>query len=432
MERHRLRLPFAVVTTVVAAVAATVALRPRTGLIEPAAVEPKAYFSPSQIERAEDFRGPQRALGVAGLAVSGGVLAVIALRPPRAVRRALARAEARPLAGGAAVGAGLSLGLVLVTLPIDAVAHARAVDVDLSTQSFGPWLVDVGKSAAVGAVLAGGGAAIALLVVRRFPRRPWLPGTAAVIALSAAFVFLSPLVLEPIFNRFTPLPRGQLRAEVLELAERAGVEVGEVFRVDASRRTTGANAYVGGLGHTKRVVLYDTLLDRFQSEQVRSVVAHELAHVRYRDVVHGLLWLAVVAPAALFLVQVLAERIARAAGGADRGAERSGRREAAGVGRSPLGTPAALPALALAVALVSFGAGLASNPLSRLVEARADAFALRLTGEPAAFIELERELAVSNVSEPAPPLVWHALLGTHPTAVERIGFGLAYARAIGR
>src|SRR5829696_2457027 len=263
MERHRLRLPFAVVTTVVAAVAATVALRPRTGLIEPAAVEPKAYFSPSQIERAEDFRGPQRALGVAGLAVSGGVLAVIALRPPRAVRRALARAEARPLAGGAAVGAGLSLGLVLVTLPIDAVAHARAVDVDLSAQSFGPWLVDVGKSAAVGAVLAGGGAAIALLVVRRFPRRPWLPGTAAVIALSAAFVFLSPLVLEPIFNRFTPLPRGQLRAEVLELAERAGVEVGEVFRVDASRRTTGANAYVGGLGHTKWVVLYDTLLDRF-------------------------------------------------------------------------------------------------------------------------------------------------------------------------
>ncbi|HLL86292.1 MAG TPA: hypothetical protein VK387_03155, partial [Thermoleophilaceae bacterium] len=62
----------------------------------------------------------------------------------------------------------------------------------------------------------------------------------------------------------------------------------------------------------------------------------------------------------------------------------------------------------------------------------ADAFALRLTGEPAAFIELERELAVSNVSEPAPPLVWHALLGTHPTAVERIGFGLAYARATGR
>src|SRR5215218_3729847 len=122
MERDRLRLRFAVVATVVAAVAATVALRPRAGLLEPAAVEPTAYFSPAQIERAEDFRGPQRALALAGLALGGGVLAAIALRPPRAVRRAVARAERRRLVGGAAVGAGLSVVLVLATLPIDAVA----------------------------------------------------------------------------------------------------------------------------------------------------------------------------------------------------------------------------------------------------------------------------------------------------------------------
>src|SRR5919202_3048179 len=109
MERHRLRLPFAVVATVVAAGAATLALRPRTGLIEPAAVDAKAYFSAGQIERAREFRGPQRALGIAALAVSGGVLALVALRPPRPVRRALARAEARPLAGAAAAGAGLSV-----------------------------------------------------------------------------------------------------------------------------------------------------------------------------------------------------------------------------------------------------------------------------------------------------------------------------------
>ena len=420
MERHRLRLPFAVVATVAAAVAATVALRPRTGLIEPAAVEATAYFSRTQIERAQDFRGPQRLLGLAGLGVSGGVLAVIALRPPGAVRRALRRTEARPVAGGAAVGAGLSLVLVVVTLPIDAVAHSRAVDAGLSTQGFGPWLSDVAKSAAVGALLAGLGAAIALLIARRFPRRPWLPGAAAVIALSAVYVFLSPLLLEPIFNRFTPLARGELRSEVLDLARRAGVNIGEVYRVDASRRTTGANALVGGLGHTKRIVLYDTLIDRFPPDQVRSVVGHELAHVRYRDLVHGLLWLALVAPAAVFLAQVLAERFVRSGGLA-----------ACAAPRLP-GTPAALPALALAVALVSFATGLASNPLSRLVEARADAFALRLTGEPAAFVGLERRLAVSNLSEPAPPPVWQALLGTHPTAVERIGFGLAYARATGR
>ena len=420
MGRHRLRLPFAVLATVVAAAAATVALRPRSGLIEPAAVEPEAYFSAAQLERAREFRGPQRAIGVAGLVVSGGVLAALAVRPPRVVRHGLARLERRPLPGGAAAGAGISLALVLVTLPLDAVAHARAVEVGLSTQSFGPWLGDVGKGAAVGAVLAGAGGAGAVALVRRFPRRPWVPGAAVVVALSAAFVFLSPLVLEPIFNRFTPLPRGELRTEVMRLAERAGVEVGEVYRVDASRRTTGANAYVGGLGRTKRVVLYDTLIERFPPEQVRAVVAHELGHVRHRDLARGLLWLAIVAPAAVFLAQAIAERLSGVRG-SPRGTSEAG-------GRRLAGTPAALPALALSIALVSFAVGLAGNVLSRLVEARADAFALGLTEEPAAFIGLEQKLAVSNVSEPDPPPVWHALLGTHPTTVERIGYGLSFAR----
>ncbi len=414
MERHCLRLPVAVVATVAAATVATFALRPRTGLIEPAAVDPQAYFSRAELERAREFRGPQRLLGLGELAVSGGVLAILALRPPRRVRRALARAARRPVLGGAVAGAAISLVIVAATLPLDAVAHTRAVEVGLSTQSFGPWLADVGKSAAVGAVFAAVGASGALALVRRFPRRAWVPGSVAVVALSAVFVFLSPLVLEPLFNRFTPLPRGELRAEVIDLADRAGVEVGEVYRVDASRRTTGANAYVGGLGSTKRVVLYDTLLERFPPDQVRSVVAHELAHVEGRDLLRGLLWLAIVAPAATFLVQALAERIVR------------GRGEDA-LTRLP-GTPAALPALALSLALVSFGVAVAGNVLSRQVEARADAFALRLTDDPRAFIGLERGLAVSNVGEPDPPAAWHALLGTHPTTVERIGFGLAFGR----
>jgi STE24 endopeptidase len=413
MLRHRLRLPVAVAATVAAAALATFALRPRTGLIEPAAVDPQAYFSPAELERAREFRGPQRALGLAGLLVSGGILAVLALRPPRRVRRALEAAGRRPLGGGAAAGAAISVVLVAATLPLDAVGHARAVAVGLSTQGWGAWLGDVGKATAVGAVFAGAGAGGVLALVRRFPRRAWIPGSVIAVALSAGFVFLSPLVLEPLFNRFTPLPRGELRTEVLELAERAGVEVGEVFRVDASRRTTGANAYVGGLGSTKRVVLYDTLLERFPPDQVRSVVAHELGHVEGRDLLRGLAWLAIVSPAALFLAQALAERVQGRGHG--------------GEARLPA-TPAALPAIALSLALVSFAVGAAGNVLSREVEARADGFALRLTEEPEAFIGLERGLSVSNVSEPDPPEAWHLLLGTHPTTVERIGFGLAFGR----
>ena len=92
------------------------------------------------------------------------------------------------------------------------------------------------------------------------------------------------MLLAPLFNDFKPLPEGEIRSDVLELAAMARVEVGEVYSVDASRRTTGANAYVTGLGPTKRVVLFDTLLERYSRDEVRIVVAHELAHVRHRDV----------------------------------------------------------------------------------------------------------------------------------------------------
>jgi STE24 endopeptidase len=159
------------------------------------------------------------------------------------------------------------------------------------------------------------------------------------------------------------------------------------------------------------VVLYDNLVEEFPQDQVRSVVAHELAHVKHRDVPRGLLWLAIVAPAATFLAQQLTRRLPR------------GPRSA-----GPKPGPEALPAIALALGVVSLTLGLASNVLSRQVEARADAYSLRLTRDAAAHIALERRLALSNVSDPDPPGVLHALLGTHPTTVERIGIGEAFAR----
>ena len=187
------------------------------------------------------------------------------------------------------------------------------------------------------------------------------------------------------------------------------MDVGQVYRVDASRRTTAINAYVGGIGHTKRVVIYDNLIEDFPRAQVRSVIAHELGHVHSRDVPRGLLWLALVALPGTFLVQ--------RAGRADR-APRAG----AAPGRRP-GGPEALPALALSLALVSFGLTCAGNALSRRVEAHADAYALRLTDDPKAFIELERSLTLRNLGDPDPPAITQTLMGTHPTTVERIGFG---------
>ena len=117
------------------------------------------------------------------------------------------------------------------------------------------------------------------------------------MAVGVASLWLFPVVIDPIFNRFDKLPPGQLRSDVLTLARKAGVDVGEVYRVDASRRTTAANAYVNGIGHTKRVVLYDNLIEDFPEDQVRMVVAHELGHQKHEDIYRGLAWLAIVAPA---------------------------------------------------------------------------------------------------------------------------------------
>ncbi|MGH2743194.1 MAG: M48 family metalloprotease, partial [Thermoleophilaceae bacterium] len=232
-----------------------------------------------------------------------------------------------------------------------------------------------------------------------------------IVAFGVVTIWLFPIVIDPIFNDFEKLPPGATRSDVLELAERAGVDVGEVYRVDASRRTTAANAYVGGLGHSKRVVLYDNLIAGFPRDEIRMVVAHELGHQKHHDLIRGLAWLALVAPAGALLAQRLAEAFAR--------------REGLGDPAMKPG-PAVLPAIALAIGLVAFGMGVASNVLSRQVEGRADAYSLSLTRDPAAFVQLERRLAIRNVSDPDPPDLPHVLFGTHPTTVERIGIGEAW------
>jgi STE24 endopeptidase len=404
----RSRLPLAILVAVVAAGAATFLLRPRSGLIEPAAVDVKGYFTAFQLDRADDFRSVQRLLGVGGLAVGTGTLALLAWRPPRRVFDPLAR---RPILGGAAAGAGISLLLVLVEFPLSAWRHERAVDVGLSTQTWLDWLGDVAKSSGIDAVFAAAGGALALLLVRRFRRHWWAPAAAVIVGFGVVTIWLFPIVIDPIFNDFQKLGPGATRSDVLALADRAGVDVGEVYRVDASRRTTAANAYVGGLGHSKRVVLYDNLISGFPRDEVRLVVAHELGHQKRNDITRGLVWLALVAPAGTFLAQRLAEAFARRQGLADPGVKPG---------------PVVLPAIALSLALVAFGMGVASNVLSRQVEGRADAFSLRLTRDPAAFVQLERRLALRNISDPDPPGLLQTLFGTHPTTVERIGIGEAW------
>jgi STE24 endopeptidase len=402
---RRLRVPLAVLSALVVAQAAALLLRPRDGVIAPAPVDAGSYFSQAQLDRARDFRGPQRALFLGTLVVELGVLAWLVARPPRRLRGEFRR----PVLAAAVTGAALSAVLDVVPLPLRAVAHQRAKDVGLATQGWVDWGGDVLRAGAIGGVLGGAGGATAVWLMRRSPRRWWLPGSAVVAGFAAVTIYAGPIVIDPIFNDFDALPPGRTRADVLELARRAGVDVGEVYAVDASRRTTGANAYVTGLGHTKRVVLYDNLLKDFSRDEIRLVVAHELGHVHYRDVPRGLLFVALVAPAGVFAAAQLTARLAP---------------------RDRAPGPAVLPALALSIGLLAFGVTTIANGLSRRVEARADTYSLRLTDQPGPFIGFERRLALRNVSDPDPPGWVTTLFGTHPSTVQRLGIGEAYRSTI--
>src|SRR4051794_4814234 len=318
-------------------------LRPRDGMIPAAPVRVEEHFSAAELRRARDFRRPQRALGLASGAVELALMTALAARPPRVLERS------RPALAGAA----LSVVSTLAPLPPRAVARRRAVRIGLVTQSWGGWALDLVKAGAIGAGLAAGGAAAADALIRRLPRAWWLPASALVTGFGAVTAFAGPVILDPLFNTFTRLPDGELRRDILDLAERAGVRVGEVYVVDASRRTTAANAYVTGLGATKRVVLWDTLVEHFTPEETRLVVAHELAHVRHRDVPRALAFTALTAPPGALAVALLAPH-----------------RDGA----------AALPGLVLAAGAVSAPVGVIANALSRQVERRAGPVSLPPTG----------------------------------------------------
>jgi STE24 endopeptidase len=259
-----------------------------------------------------------------------------------------------------------------------------------STQSPGGWAADRAKAFAVGFVLMAAALLALLGCVRIWPS--WWPAVAAPGAalLVLLLVFVAPLVLEPVFNRFRPLDDVELADALRALAKRAGVPVRDVLVADASRRTRKHNAYVSGIGTTRRVVLFDTLLGEAERRELETVVAHELGHRRHGDVLKGTL-LAMAASAAAVLVAW------------------------------PLDpSPRRIPLLLLVWGLLEVATLPLTAAFSRRLERRADRFALDLTHDPAAFESAFRRLARANLSDLDPPRLVYALLFTHPTPVERI------------
>ena len=325
---------------------------------------------------------------------------VVLLVPPG--RRALSSIgpRDRPLIRDFLAAAILLLATRLAMLPFDIWLAAVRRDNGLLIESWSSWLLRWLGGALAVALLGALATTIALGILRRWPRRGWIT-----IVLAAGVVAALASLAVPYLNlvdgtRSDPA----VRDRVLAIAQRTGVDVGDVVIVDVADRSPALNATVSGWGPTRTVTLYDTLLTTASPAEIDAIVAHELVHVRENDVPVG------TALAALGAASVVSVALALAMS--------PGIRRRLGVrGRSDAGLVALLVAVVLAGAFVALPV---SSTVSRAIEARADREAIAITGDPQSYRELMVLLAATNRSALEPPSWRYAMLFTHPTPLQRI------------
>jgi STE24 endopeptidase len=367
------------------------------------------------VARGKEFHRAIRPGGYGAL-VLGLIVALVLGLTPLGAR--IVELVGRPFGGNwvaEAVLGGFTIAFLgeLLTLPLAAWRETVLRRYGLSTQTWSTWTVDLLKGYAIGAVI---GAVVLLAffgVARLSPQWWWAWTAAGAAAFTVLLSFVFPVLVEPVFNKFDPMPAGELRDSLIAMAARDGVPVKDVLVADASRRTTALNAYVSGLGPTRRIVVYDTLVRDAPPAEVEAVVAHELGHAKTGDVVTGTAIGAIgagIAVIAVFLIGSWSGLLRRA-------------------GVESITDPRAV-ALLLALGAV---AGLAASPLqsfvSRRIEARADAHALELTDDAATVETMEARLATTNLADVDPNRLEYLMFASHPSTVERIAMARAFARA---
>jgi STE24 endopeptidase len=239
------------------------------------------------VAKAKRYSRTRLAVLLAGTGWSVARMAWFALSGRSArLRRTMDDAVPDPRLAGPAYLAAASLLSWASSLPVAYFGgHRVERRFGLTKQSDAGWLADQAKGLALGLALQTPLSAAAFAVIRRRPRDWWLILSGATVPLLVLVSNLAPVLIAPIFNRFEPLADRDLAERVRALAAKAGVPIADVFRMDMSRQTEKPNAFFTGLGNTKRIVLADTLIDRFEPEEVDGVVAHELGHQ-----VHGDIW----------------------------------------------------------------------------------------------------------------------------------------------
>ncbi|MDY6906613.1 MAG: M48 family metalloprotease [Chloroflexota bacterium] len=279
----------------------------------------------------------------------------------------------------------------------------------LLSQGLRGWLWDEAKAGALGLVM--GVAALVLLywLMAHFAQTWWLWAGLSLLLLTVVLTNLAPLVIVPLFYRLEPLGDATLGERLAGLARRAGTRVKGVFTIDMSSKGTTGNAALMGLGNTRRIVLGDTILDRYTTDEIETIVAHELGHQVHRDVPRLICFQSAVTLLGLYLVHlVLAQGVAW-------------------LGFGGIADIASFPLLALLLGAFALVVAPLESAYSRHLEGAADEYALALTDNPQGFVTMMTKLADQNLSEAKPPRWVELLFYDHPPYQKRLARAYGYA-----
>lgn len=251
------------------------------------------------------------------------------------------------------------------------------------------------------------GITILYLLIRKFPFHWWiLAGTGfAVFAILSAFAM--PVLILPLFNKFTPLADGELKEKTIELVKKAGINVKDIYVMDASSQTKKGNAYFIGLASTTRIVLYDTLKD-YSIDETLAIIAHEAGHWKYHHIIKGITMCIMAGFCFLFFLYMLLTKTGHI------------------LNISSPSDIKTLPLIILLFIIINLFSLPVQNMISRHFERQADMTALELTENPSACVKLEQRLAIQNLSEIRPNQFLAWVLYSHPPVMERIGMAEWY------
>ena len=292
------------------------------------------------------------------------------------------------------------------------VGFVRQHQYGLSTQTASQFLGDGAKAVGVGCVVVVLTLWIPYLLLRRSPRRWWLWTGIATIPLATLALVVTPIWIDPLFDRFGPMRDQALEARIVALAQRAGIEGGRVYEVAKSEDTRQVNAYVTGLGAGKRIVLWDTLVDRLTPDEVVFVMGHEMGHYVLGHTAMVILGATLLVTGSMYAVHRVAGALLT----------RWGRR----FGFERLDDPASLPLLILVAGVVSLAVTPVVLATSRYMEHEADRFGLEITRDNQAaartFVKLQQE----NLAVPRTGVLDHLWRDSHPDVADRIEFANRY------